>query len=81
VRPVATMPSESRANGSVAASPVKAAKGNAAPTAKGAPAAAVTEEMPAEAAATASSGSPLVDFLRRAVNTPPAAEPQESIKP
>lgn len=81
VRPAATVPNESRANGSVPASPVKAAKANTAPAAKGAPAAGVTEEMPAEAAGTASSGSPLVDFLRRAVNTPPAAEPQEPIKP
>ena len=81
VRPVGTFPNESRANGSVAASPVKAAKSNAAPAAKGAPVAAAAEEMPAEVAGTATSGSPLVDFLRRAVNTPPAAEPQEPIRP
>jgi hypothetical protein len=36
---------------------------------------------PTEPAAATTSDSPLLEFFRRAVNTPPAAEPQEGIKP
>ena len=74
----AAITSEPRANGTPAA-PVKAARSGVAAT-KAAPVAA-HEEPTAEAANSAPSGSLLVDFLRRAVNTPPAVEPQEPVKP
>jgi hypothetical protein len=35
----------------------------------------------AEPAAAPTNDSPLLEFFRRAVNTPPAAEQQEGIKP
>jgi hypothetical protein len=78
-------PSEPRStsNGVVAAAPKSARPGSATAPAKGA--AGTAEAAPAmtqEASADASGESPLLNFFRRAVNTPPAAEPQtESIKP
>jgi hypothetical protein len=74
----AALAGEQRANAAPAAS-AKAARSSAA-TAKATPAVA-SEAAAAEADSSASSGSPLVDFLRRAVNTPPAVESQESVKP
>jgi hypothetical protein len=80
--------SEPRTNGSpggTAVAPAKTARASI-PVAKSTPTA-PSEEAPPEAStntnanANAPSGSPLVDFLRRAVNTPPAAEPQEPVKP
>jgi hypothetical protein len=73
----------STSNGVVAAAPKSARPGPATAPAKGA---AVTAEaapaMTQDASADASGESPLLNFFRRAVNTPPAAEPQtESIKP
>lgn len=70
--------SEPRASGAAAA-PAKTVRSNAA-NARAATSAPV-EEVPADSGSTASSGSPLVDFLRRAVNTPPAVDTPEPVKP
>jgi membrane protein implicated in regulation of membrane protease activity len=82
-RPAAAA-SEPRTNGSPGATAVAPAKParSSSPVAKSTPIA-PSEEPLAEASTNtnAPSGSPLVDFLRRAVNTPPAAEPQEPVKP
>jgi len=80
----AAVASEPRTIGSpavTAVAPAKTARSSS-PVAKSTPAA-PSEEAPAEPSTNtnAPSGSPLVDFLRRAVNTPPAAEPQEPVKP
>jgi hypothetical protein len=78
----AAMISEPRTSGALngaPAAPAKAVRSSVA-TAKGAPVAS-SDEPVAEAANGAPSASPLIDFLRRAVNTPPAAEPQEPVKP
>jgi hypothetical protein len=74
VRPVAA--SEPRAN-SVPATVSKAPRAAAAPKAT----VQVEATAPAEASAEHSGESPLLNFLRRAVNTPPATESQEPIKP
>jgi hypothetical protein len=74
-----TAASESRSNGS-AAPVAKAPRPATTPGAK--TSAGVTVEAsaaPTEPATT--NESPLLDLFRRAVNTPPAAEPQEGIKP
>ena len=73
-RPVAT--SEPRVN-SVPATASKAPRAAAAPKATFQ----VEATAPVEASAEHSGESPLLNFLRRAVNTPPATESQEPIKP
>ena len=75
VRPVAA--SEPRVANSVPATATKSARAAAAPKA----AVQVEAAAPAEASAESSGESPLLNFLRRAVNTPPATESQEPIKP
>jgi hypothetical protein len=72
---------ESRANGATAPA-AKAARPAATSAAKAANG--TTGEAsptPTESATATTSDSPLLEFFRRAVNTPPAAEPQEGIKP
>jgi hypothetical protein len=72
---------ESRANGATAPA-AKAARPAATSAAKAANG--TTGEAsatPTEPATATTSDSPLLEFFRRAVNTPPAAEPQEGIKP
>lgn len=82
------LPSEPRA---VAASTELRASPTAAPTAARAPRPAAAKSGPAVApapdapvapeVASDASESPLMNFLRRAVNTPPAVESQEPVKP
>jgi hypothetical protein len=72
---------ESRTNGTTAPA-AKAARPAAAPAAKAATGPAVEAgATAAEPAAAPTNDSPLLEFFRRAVNTPPAAEQQEGIKP
>jgi hypothetical protein len=72
---------ESRTNGT-ATPAAKAARPAVAPAARAATGPAVeTSAAPTEPAAATTNDSPLLEFFRRAVNTPPAAEPQEGIKP
>ena len=70
---------ESRSNGSAA----PGAKAPRPATASGvkAPTGATVEASAAPTEPTATNESPLLDFFRRAVNTPPATDPQEAIKP
>ena len=69
---------ESRTNGTTA----PAARPAVAPAARAATGPAVeTSAAPTEPAAAPTNDSPLLEFFRRAVNTPPAAEQQEGIKP
>ena len=75
-RPVAV--SEPRATG-VPATATKAARAAAAP--KTATPVEAPAPAPAAPSAESSGDSPLLNFLRRAVNTPPAVENQEPIKP
>jgi hypothetical protein len=75
----AAVKSEQRAKNAIPAAPPKATRSGVA-AAKGAPAPA-TEPATVEAEEGAGSASPLVDFLRRAVNTPPAVESQGAVKP
>jgi hypothetical protein len=70
---------ESRGNGAPAAS-VRGARSNTAST-KAVPTPANAEPAAADPANGAAVESPLLDFLRRAVNTPAAVESQEAVKP
>jgi hypothetical protein len=74
---------EPRTNGVATSAPKSARPGPAAAATKGAATSAdATAAVPPDSSTDASGESPLLNFFRRAVNTPPAAEPQtESIKP
>ncbi|HQR19454.1 MAG TPA: hypothetical protein PLE54_03155 [Burkholderiaceae bacterium] len=74
---MAAATSEPRSNSAPAAA-AKAARPNASAARVAPPAAA---EPSADAGDSTAGGSPLLDFLRRAVNTPPAADTPEPIKP
>jgi hypothetical protein len=75
---MSTSTGEPRSNGAAAA-PAKAARPSVASAKAATPA--PVEEAAADSSSTPSSGSPLVDFLRRAVNTPPAVDAPEPVKP
>lgn len=78
---VPTAALEPRTNGTTAPA-AKAVRPTAAPGAKAATGPAIEASTSAtEPVNNTTNESPLLEFFRRAVNTPPAAEPQESIKP
>lgn len=71
---------ESRGNGAPAAASVRSARPSVAST-KAAPTAATAESGAADSANGVATESPLLEFLRRAVNTPAAVESPEAVKP